>query len=143
MIYPTEITLPFADGEYRFFLPVAMVDELDKKHGSIMSIEPNLRAGIGIAEDGSAFYLGGGAVEAAAIRDVIRCALIGGNKATVNEKTIEVSPLDAAQLVKAYVHPARPLGEGAALAWRILAAAIYGNGLTSEPAESEEGSDHA
>lgn len=131
--YPTEITLPFADGEYRFFLPIAMVDELDKKHASIMRLEPTLRAGIGLADDGNAFFIGGGEASASAIRDVIRCALIGGNKGTVDEKTVDVGPIEAKRLVGAYVHPARPLGEGAALAWRILAAAIYGNEPKAQP----------
>lgn len=125
--YPTEITLPFADGEYRFFLTLPMVDELDQKHGSIMRLEPALRAGIALGENGNAIFAGGGEAQARAIRDVIRCALIGGNRAKVDEKEIEVGTLDAKRLVSAYVHPARPLGESAALAWRILAAAIYGN----------------
>lgn len=130
---PTEITLPFADGQYRFHLPIAMVDELDKKYGSIFRIEPALRAGIGLAEDGTAFFIGGGEASASSIRDVIRCALIGGNKGLVDEKTVDVGPNEAKRLVGAYVHPARPLGEGAALAWRILAAAIYGNEPKAQP----------
>lgn len=140
--YPTEITLPFADGQYRFFLPIAMVDELDQKHGSIMRLEPALRAGIALGKDGNAIFAGGGEAPARAIRDVIRCALVGGNKATVDQKEIEVGPNEAKRLVSAYVHPARPLGESAALAWRILAAAIYGNEPLAPSAANGEERDH-
>ncbi len=37
MTYPTEITMPFADGEYRFFLPITMVTA---SRGKIARAEP-------------------------------------------------------------------------------------------------------
>jgi len=130
----TEITLAFADGRYRFFLPMTQLNEFEAKHGSILSLEPHLRAGIALDTEGRAIYTGGGEAEAKAIREVVRQALIGGNRATIDGVIAEVGPNRARELVDAYVYPAQPLGDGAALAWRILAAAIYG----TEP-EAEEG----
>ncbi|QCI92127.1 hypothetical protein [Novosphingobium sp. EMRT-2] len=129
MTYPTEVTMPFADGSYRFFLPQRQVSEFEEKHGTICGLEFNLRSCIMMNGEGHAIFSGGGAAEAQQIRDLIRAALIGGNKAVVDDKTIEVGPQAALALVDRYVYPARPLGESAALAWRILGAAIYGNQL--------------
>lgn len=126
MTYPTEITLPFADGEYRFFLTLPMVNEFESKHGSIASMEFALRGSIGLRLDGNAIFAGGGDATTSALREVIRCALIGGNAATVDGAQIEVGPNRARELIEAYCFPARPFGETAAVAWRILAAAIYG-----------------
>ncbi len=126
MTYPTEITLDFADGRYRFWLPMAQVNELEKTIG-MLTLEWHLRQAMGISDTGEAIYTGGTTAEVRGIREVIRLALIGGNRAEVDTETIEVGPTRARELVDAYVFPTRPLAEAAALAWRILAAAIYGN----------------
>lgn len=134
-IYPTEITLPFADGEYRFFLPLAQVTELERAaEASMFAIEWSLREGIGIAEDGKAFFAGNSAAETKAIRNTVRLALIGGGRGKVDGAEVEVGPRRATELVDAYLFPAQPLANGAALAWRILATAIYGNELATVPA---------
>jgi hypothetical protein len=141
MTYPTEIRLPFAEGTYRFWLPMPQVNEIEGKHGSICALEFNLRAGIGLDPKGNAIFVGSGVTDSSAIRDVIRCALIGGGQAVVDDQTIEVGPQRARELIETYVFPARPIGEAAALAWRILAAAVYGNELASPAAESPEPAD--
>lgn len=134
MTYPTEITLPFADGRYRFFLPMAQVNELERGGQSILQLEFHLREGIGVGADGNAFYAGTATTDAAPIREIIRLALIGGDSAMIEGVESGVGPQRARELLDAYVYPARPLAEAAALAWRILGAAIYGN----EPADSSE-----
>lgn len=132
MIYPTEVTLPFADGEYRFFLDLPQANELEGAGMSMCQLEWHLREGVGVDDRGQATFAGGGTATAKAIRNTIRLALIGGNCGKVDGEEIEVGPGAAKDLIEAYAFPARPLGESAALAWRILAAAIYGN----EPAKS-------
>lgn len=136
MTYPTEITMPFADGDYRFFLPIPQMIELERVGHTMCSLEFRLRESIGLTLDGEAIYGGGNAVEADSIRKIIRLALIGGDSGTVDGEKVDVGPQRARELVDAYVYPARPLAEGAALAWRILATAIYGN--EPNPVEAEQ-----
>ena len=136
MTYPTEITMSFADGEYRFFLPIPQVTELESGGQSMCALEFRLRESIGLTIDGEAIYGGGNAVDADSIRKIIRLALIGGNGGTVEGEKVDVGPQRARELVETYVYPARPLAEGAALAWRILATAIYGN--EPKPVEAEQ-----
>lgn len=125
----TAVTLPFADGEYRFWLPLPQVVELERKTGdtSILDIEQRLSAAIGIERDTQEFvFVGGGSVMVAEVRETIRLALIGGNYGMVDGQEVEVGPLMAKQLIDSYAYPARPLSECALLAWRILHAAIHG-----------------
>jgi hypothetical protein len=136
MTFPTEITVPFADGQYRFWLPMPQVNELEKTI-SVCELEWHLRPSVALSADGSAVYAGGTVAQVRAIRDTIRLGLIGGAKGTVDGETVEVGPNRARELVDAYVFPAQPLGDAAALAWRILAAAVYGN----EPGNVEETGD--
>ena len=144
MTYPTEITMPFADGEYRFFLPIAQVAELERSGLSMCALEFRLRESIGLTMDGEAIYGGGNAVDADSIRQIIRLALIGGDSGKVDDEKVDVGPQRARELVETYVYPARPLAEGAALAWRILATAIYGNEpkpIDETPVTEEEQAD--
>lgn len=133
MTYPTEITLPFADGTYRFWLPIPQVNELESKLASfggpvsMFGLEWQLRQSISLAANGDAVFAGGGDAVAKAVRETIRLGLIGGGFAVVDDDKVEVGPNRAKELLEAYVYPARPLAEAAALAWRVLAAAIYGN----------------
>lgn len=123
----TDIELDFADGEYRFWLPIPQVLELERNAGSLLALEYALKNSIGLNESGDPEFSGGGSAEHLAIRETIRLALIGGAKGTVNGEQIEVGPNTAKALVDNYVYPARPIGESAVLAWSILAAAIWGN----------------
>lgn len=127
MTYPTEITLPFADGDYRFFLAMPQLNELERAGHRMFALEYHLREGIGLGADGTPFYAGAAGTDAAPVREVIRLALIGGNAVTIDGVKSDVGPQRARELIDAYVYPSRPLAEAATLAWRILAAAIYGN----------------
>jgi hypothetical protein len=134
----TAVTFAFADGEYRFWLPLPEVVELERKTGSsILAIEERLRAAIGA--DGSAdeanplfVFLGGGSATIADVRETLRLALQGGGGGLVDGEQIEVGPIRARQLVDAYVYPARPFAEGVVQAWRVLHAAIHGIQLSQK-----------
>lgn len=135
----TRVVLPFADGEYAFWLPLPQIVELERKTGdtSILTIEERLRAAIG--QEGEEFtFLGGGAAMVADIRETLRLGLIGGNSAVIDGEDVEVGPVLAKQLVDQYVYPARPLSEGVVLAWRVLYAAIFGVRITPKKAEPGE-----
>lgn len=152
MACETDVTLAFADGHYRFWLPLPQVRELERDGPVLLALAWHLQGGIGIDETGKPFYAGGTGAEIRAIRDVIRLGLIGGNRAIVDGEELEVGPKRAAELLDAYVFPTRALSEAAAIAWRVLAAAVYGNdpqrhtlASTSDPtppiAETEESAD--
>lgn len=127
LIVETRVEADFADGRYVFWLPMPQVIELERIAGaSILAIEERLRAGIGQEDGGGVVFLGGGGATVREIREVIRLGLIGGNEGCASGEVREVGPLVARDLVDAYVYPNRPLVEGAALAWRILNAAIFG-----------------
>lgn len=138
----TELVTAFGDGQYRFFLPLPQVFELERACGdtSIMTIEERLRQGIGQGSDGSVEFVGGGGAMVREIRETIRLALTGGNHAMIDGQEVEVGPLRAKQLTDLYTYPARPLAEGAVLAWRILSAAIFGIRLKkkAEPLSPEK-----
>ena len=109
----TAITRPFADGEYRFWLGLPQIIDIQRKTGdtSLVTIYDRLSAAIGLDGDDPVF-IGGGSPMIADIRETIRCGLIGGNSAVVDKEQIEVGPVLAGQLVESYVAPARPMQEG-------------------------------
>ncbi len=122
----TDVHFDFADGRYRFWLDLPQIKEFEAAHGSLLTAEANLRRGIGLDQAGKPIFVGGGALQVTQCRDAIRLGLIGGNHALVDGVEVEVGPVRAKQLVDAYCCPARPLGETAAIAWRVLAVMIYG-----------------
>lgn len=124
----TAISLPFADGEYRFWLPLPQVFELERTCGdvSVISMEERFRASIGVDEQGGFVFTGGGAAMVKEVRETIRLGLIGGATAMVDGAEVEIGPQRAKQLIEAYCYPVRPLSEGVVLAWQILNAAIFG-----------------
>lgn len=124
----TDLIAAFGDGEYRFWLPLPQVFELERVCGdtSVMTLEERLRGAIGHDETGEVLFIGGGAAMVRDIRETIRLGLIGGSSGMTDAGEAEVGPLRAKQLVDLYCYPARPLAESAVLAWRILSAAIYG-----------------
>lgn len=140
----TAVEIAFGDGEYRFWLPLPQIVELERKTGdtSILEIEQRLSSAIGVnQETGEFVFAGGGHAMMSDVRETIRLALIGGNQGLVDGEEVEVGPLTAKKLVDAYCYPARPLAEGVVLAWRILHAAIHGVRLDaqkkSEPAKTK------
>lgn len=122
----TAVTLPFADGEYRFWLGLPQLVELERACGdtSILTLEERLRGSIGVEADDFVFA-GGGAAMIRDVRHIIRLGLIGGNQAVIDGEQSEVGPIRAGQIIDAYVCPARPLEEAVVLAWRILHSVIY------------------
>ncbi|XAI96832.1 hypothetical protein [Synechococcus phage Ssp-JY40] len=139
----TAVTFAFADGEYRFWLPLPQVVELERKTGSsILAIEERLRAAIGAegAQDDPTFvFLGGGAATVSDVRETLRLALWGGGGGLVDGQEVEVGPNMARQLVDTYVYPARPFSEGVVQAWRVLHAAIHGVQLVKKKDAAPEG----
>lgn len=135
----TDCNSAFGDGEYRFWLPLPQVFELERVCGdvSILAIEERLRGALGQNPDGSMDFIGGGAAMVREIRETIRLALIGGNQGIVDGEELEVGPLRAKQLVDLYCYPARPLSEGVTLAWLILSSAIFGVRLKKKAEEAE------
>lgn len=124
----TAVILPFGDGQYRFWLPLPQVFELERVCGdvSLLAIEERLRGGIGQDETGAYVFAGGGSAMVREVRETIRLGLIGGNSGLTDDGETEVGPLRAKELLDLYSYPARPLVESALLAWRILHAAIFG-----------------
>ena len=141
----TAVEFDFADGRYRFWLPLPEVVELERKTGvSILAIEERLRAAIGVDGDVSDpasdfVFLGGGSATVTDVRETLRLALQGGGGGLVDGEEIEVGPIRARQLVETYVYPARPFAEGVVQAWRVLHAAIHGIQLSSKKKPEPEG----
>lgn len=123
----TDVDIEFADGVYRFFLPLKPLIALEERFGSMAGFEGKLRQAIGLNEKGQPIFAGGGEFEAAACREIIRSGLVGGGRALVDDGVIEVTPRLANGLLDQFVYPDRPMGEAAAVAWRVLAAAYYGH----------------
>lgn len=131
----TAVVTNFADGQYRFWLPLPQVFELERNcETSLLAIEERLRAGIGQDAEGRAVFLGGGDARVKEIRETIRLALIGGNHAVIDGEQQDVGPIRAKELVDSYTFPSRPLAESAALAWDILSASIFGIRLKKKDA---------
>lgn len=146
----TAVELDFGPGTFRFWLPLPQVVELERNCGSqrvgdtpavpksMLLIYDQLGAGLA-ADDGRPVYLGGGGAILKDIRETIRLGLIGGNSGMVDGEQVEVGPIRAKELVDEYLYPARPLIEGAYLAWSILHAAINGISLKKKAeAESDQ-----
>ena len=145
--------IKFADGTYRFFLPMKQVLELERACGatdrdgilhtkSIYTMHEEMGQGLGLDEAGNPVYLGGGTAHPRDIKEVIRLALIGGGSGLVDGVEVEVGPLKAQQLCEDYVYPAQPLINGQFLAWSILEAAIRGVQVKKKeltPASESEG----
>ncbi|TNE38303.1 MAG: hypothetical protein EP345_17475 [Sphingomonadales bacterium] len=123
----TATEIGFADGAYRFWLPMPQILELERKCGgkSIFVMFDQIGSGLGLSEE-RPVYLGGGSAMVTDIREIIRLALIGGNSAMIDGEEKQVGPNAARQLVEDYIYPARPLVEALHLAWAILHAAING-----------------
>lgn len=128
----TAAELTFADGVYRFWLPLPQVIELERRCGqrgddgklhpkSVVTIFDGLNDSLGLQDD-NLVWIGGGAIHPSEVNEVLRLALIGGNSGPDGE----VGPVRAGELVALYGYPARPLIEVAGLAWRVLRAAILG-----------------
>lgn len=121
----SEITLAFADGEYRFRLGLAQIAAVEEKCGPIGEVYSRLMRGRYLV-DGQPL---GNAAEAmfklADVQEVIRHGLIGGGVGMVNDAEVTVGPLKADALCRDYI-TTRPLLEGWSLAVAIMAALMEG-----------------
>ncbi|MCT8002386.1 gene transfer agent family protein [Sphingomonas sanguinis] len=150
----TWIEVPFADGIYRFTLRLPQIEELERTLGYIGRDGARIPMGIGAIfarlAKGRAFLSNGepdwsslGEAEALAseiaIRDsieVIRLALIGGNRAIVNGIESGVPPQRALQLIDAYI-VGQPVEDAWHYAFAIVGALIFGVEPPSEPIKDE------
>ena len=84
----TEITLPFADGQYAFKLPIKRIVEIEAKSGPIDLVKHRLMNGGWSIHD---------------VVETIRQGLIGGGKGEINGAAVEVTALRANSLVENYI----------------------------------------
>lgn len=84
----TSISLPFADGEYLFRLPIKRIVEIEAKAGPIDLVKLRLMQGGWSIHD---------------VVETIRQGLIGGGKGEVNGVPVEVTALRANSLIDNYV----------------------------------------
>lgn len=120
------IDLDFADGEYRFALPIEQISELQEKCdagiGKIYS-----RTMAGVRRDGDKLMLIPSAAEfyGNEVREVVLQALIGGKQGIVDGEPVEVKPPRAKLLIRRYLDD-QPLIYPWELAVTILSAVIVG-----------------
>lgn len=121
------IDLEFADGEYRFALGLAQIDELQTKCGAgIGEIHGRIIRGAARGPNGSVvLHPASAGFRVEDLFETIRLGLIGGNSGEVDGKTIEVDPRLALRLMKNYCYN-RPLVEAWQLAASIMLAVISG-----------------
>ena len=133
---PTDITINFGDGAYKFALLLPQQIELEDKCGAtdaqgvrrrkgIIEIYADVIAGLLVVDGQIVANPTAGRASAYECREVVRLALIGGNYGMVEDKEITVGPVRALQLVERYID-ARPLIERWTLAAAILRAAVEG-----------------
>lgn len=122
-----KIDLDFADGTYTFALPLARIDELQRKCGGVGIGAIFARVLKGCIRVGDDVVLAPAAAEFHAVDlvETIRQGLIGGNHGVVNDQEITVSPALAGKLIDNYVMTA-PLSDSWSLAASILGACIVG-----------------
>lgn len=121
------IDLNFADGEYRFALGLAQIDELQRKCGAgIGAIFARVMKGS--MRQGEQIILSPGHAEFYALDliETVRQGLIGGKQGIVNDLPVEVTPQIAKRLVDNYLLN-QPLSHAWDMAVAILAAVIVGH----------------
>lgn len=120
------IDLEFADGQYTFALPLAQINELQRKTGAGIGA---LFARVlkGCIQVGGEVMLNPGTAEfyALDIIETVRAGLIGGGHGIVNGEETKVTPIIANRLVDTYVLGA-PLSDSWSLAASILGACVVG-----------------
>lgn len=125
----TRVTLPFADGEHDFWLPMARVVAFEREADcSIFALFHAIGESLGAAADGVKVLVGGSNARLRQCQSLIRNALIGGG---AGEQA-------ARDLVDVYCYPNRPAIHDMALAWEILTAAIYGIKVDGSKKKSED-----
>lgn len=121
------IELEFGDGQYTFALPLAQINELQRKtDAGIGKLYGRLLKGCVQVGEGE-FNLIPALAEfyALDVVETIRHGLIGGGKGVVNGEEIAVTPLIANRLVETYVL-GRPLKEAWSVAVTVIGVCIQG-----------------
>lgn len=132
----TKVTLPFADGEYTFWLPMPRVVAAEREMArrdadgacnphSIFAVFHDIGSHLGQIGDEPAL-IGPSPALLSDAHTIIRNALIGGNSGMVDGESVAVHESLARELVETYCYPARPAMHDLGLAWKVLRAAIYG-----------------
>jgi hypothetical protein len=124
----SSIDLEFGDGQYTFALPLAQINELQRKCDiGIGGLFGRVTKGCFLGPDGKDVFIDPGAGEFYALDliETIRHGLIGGGKGVVNGEEIKVTPVIANRLVDTYVlgQPLKPSWE---FAVSVLAACVVG-----------------
>lgn len=141
----TATDILFGGEPYTAWLPLPQAVELERKCGltdrdgknhpkSLFTIYEQIGEGFGKDASGELVFMGGATVPARDCNEVIRAGLIGGN----NGPEGDVGPVRAGQLIELYGYPERPLSEVAAIAWKILHAAIVGISLEKKNSVTAE-----
>lgn len=129
------IDIDFGDGSYTFALPLAQINELQRKTGIGIG---GLFARVlkGCIRTGDQILLAPGQAEfyALDVIETVRHGLIGGGKGRVNDEEVKVTPAIANKLVDTYVL-GQPLSDSWSLAASILGAVIVGYDPPSKKAE--------
>lgn len=131
----THVDLVFADGEYRFALGLAQIQELQTKCdagiGAIYArvLQGRVAADINVGHPGYAAY------RVEDVRETIRQGLIGGGEGMVDGQQVKVTPLRANELVTRYLEE-MPL----ARQWDLAAAILYAK-IEGYAPEGEAGDD--
>lgn len=136
----TAIDLKFAGGDYRFWLSMREIVQLEKEcDKSVLEMHDDMIQSIGMDEGGAVvFYGGGGKARFADIRATIRLGLIGGNSGKHADGTEgPVGPNTARDLVERFVD-IRPIAETLPVAWAVLNAAIMGVDLKKKAQPESE-----
>lgn len=121
----TELTLAFADGEYRFRLGLAQLAAIEDRCGPIGEVYSRLMRGRYLVDGHPLGNAAEAAFKLADVQEVIRHGLIGGGAGLVNGLETPVGPLKADALCRDYI-TSRPLLEGWSLAVAILGALMEG-----------------
>lgn len=120
------IELEFGDGQYLMALPLAQINELQRKCDvGIGGLYARIMKGIQRVGGETMLLPGLAEFYALDVIETIRHGLIGGGQGTVNGEEIKVTPLIANKLVDTYVL-GRPLSESWNHAAAILIACIVG-----------------
>ncbi len=120
------IELEFADGLYKFALPLARIEELQRKTGvGIGELFGRVMAGCIRVQDDVILAPSAAKFHVIDLVETIRQGLIGGNHGVVNEAEIAVSATVANRLIDGYVLTA-PLTDSWSIAASVLGACIVG-----------------
>ena len=130
----TDIELAFADGQYRFALGLAQIQEIQTKCGPIGAVYARVLAGR-MAEDRTVGHPAYAAYDVGDLVEVVRQGLIGGGEGFVDGQAVQVTALRANELVQRY-GPGAP-GVPLSQLWQLAASVLFALIEGYEPAKQE------